>query len=204
MWWPDSPRMVIASRAEVLLPSETSTRSGLGTWGDAMPASSLHALALSPGLMTEDCDASRVPPFTGAAMQRYSWTNNRQPVFWRALPGRISTGFSAQIWSTFSPHRNKPRPRKDRQFAAHAGGDFARPLGQPFPSVRAADAVPVPEGATRRRLYRAWLRVDRARRRLRPDASADRLSRRPYRRPQGAADGADARRLRAGHARPAI
>jgi hypothetical protein len=36
---PDNPRIVIASRAEVLFPSETSTRSGLGTSVDAaMPA----------------------------------------------------------------------------------------------------------------------------------------------------------------------
>ena len=31
MWWPASPRIVIASRADVLLPSETSTRSGFAT-----------------------------------------------------------------------------------------------------------------------------------------------------------------------------
>src|SRR5438034_577985 len=32
--WPDNPRIVIASRADVLLPSESSTRSGLAAGAD--------------------------------------------------------------------------------------------------------------------------------------------------------------------------
>ena len=76
-------------------------------------------------------------------------------------------------------------------------------LGQPFPSVRAADAVSVPEGAVGRRLYRAWVRAYGFRRRVRPDPGADRLSRRPYRRPKSPADRAHRRRRGADHARHA-
>ena len=43
-------------------------------------------------------------------MQRHSWTNNRQPLFSPApLPGRYRNGVLSQTWSTFWPHRNKPR-----------------------------------------------------------------------------------------------
>jgi hypothetical protein len=35
---PDNPRIVIASRAEVLFPSETSTRSGFGSCADSAMA----------------------------------------------------------------------------------------------------------------------------------------------------------------------
>jgi hypothetical protein len=48
MWWPDKPRIVIASRAEVLEPSVTSTRSGFETCADwAMPTSFPGQAALS-------------------------------------------------------------------------------------------------------------------------------------------------------------
>lgn len=62
-----------------------------------MLASSPHARDLSSGLTIsyppEEGEGQRVSSFAGAAMQPYSWTNNRQPVFWHALPGRFSTGF---------------------------------------------------------------------------------------------------------------
>ena len=66
------------------------------------------------------------------------------------------------------------------QRVSHAVADFGGSLGQPFPSARAADAVSIPEGGARRRLYRARLRTDRLRHRLRRHATAARLHRRPF------------------------
>ena len=142
------------------------------------------------------------PRSAGAAMRRYSWTNNGLPLF---SPGPCRAVEHHGVLSRHGRYsgRTATIQRQDGRLAAHARGDFGRALGQPFPSVRAADAVPVPEGAARRRLYRARFRAHGFRRGVRPDAGADRLSRRPYRRQKSPADRAHRRRRGADHARPA-
>src|SRR3982075_3071869 len=75
---PDNPRIVIASRAEVLFPSETSTRSGFETCAESAISDHSRIISLClPNLMTHLPVAA---PSARAAMQRYSWTNNQQPV----------------------------------------------------------------------------------------------------------------------------
>src|SRR3981189_566135 len=75
---PDNPRIVIASRAEVLFPSETSTRSGFKTCVESAISDHSRIISLSlPNLFTHLPVAA---PSARAAMQRYSWTNNQQPV----------------------------------------------------------------------------------------------------------------------------
>src|SRR3981189_3736703 len=75
---PDNPRIVIASRAEVLFPSETSTRSGFKTCVESAISDHSRIISLClPNLMTHLPVAA---PSARAAMQRYSWTNNQQPV----------------------------------------------------------------------------------------------------------------------------
>ena len=73
-------------------------------------------------------------------------------------------------------HRNKLNGR----LVAHAGGDFGRPLGRHSHFFVLPMLFPFLKHW--RRLYRARLCADRFRRGLRPDAGADRVSRRPYRR----------------------
>jgi hypothetical protein len=64
---------VTASRADVLEPSETSTRSDFGTWDAAMP----DIIPGAHGFVSQFNDAFRLPArLARAAMQRYSWTNN--------------------------------------------------------------------------------------------------------------------------------
>ena len=48
-------------------------------------------------------------------MQPYSWTNNRQPVFWRALPGRSFNGvFSADMVDVLAASQQaKPAGKTD-------------------------------------------------------------------------------------------
>ncbi len=48
-------------------------------------------------------------------MQRYSWTNNRQPVFWRALPGRTFNGVfrSDMVDVLAAPQHAKPQGKTD-------------------------------------------------------------------------------------------
>jgi hypothetical protein len=52
-------------------------------------------------------EEQRISPFAGAAMRRYSWTNNRQPVFSARLAGRYLNRVLNTTWSMFSLHRNK-------------------------------------------------------------------------------------------------
>jgi hypothetical protein len=90
--------MVIVSRAEVLEPSDMSTRSGFR--GQFM---SDHRCAV-PGCLPVYCHMWR----SGAvAMQLHSWTNNRQPIciggaliYREALPGRRFDGVLKQTWPT--------------------------------------------------------------------------------------------------------
>src|SRR4051812_26690032 len=77
----------------------------------------------------------------GTAMQRYSWTNNRQTVFSPRPARAIFNG----VLDSNGRRSRRTATSEDGQLAAYAGGGFARPLGQPFPSVRAADAVSVPQ-----------------------------------------------------------
>src|SRR5580692_7708203 len=120
-----------------------------------------------------------------AAMQPYSWTNNRYGrYFGRAATSRTTTGGK-------------------RRTASHAGRDIGGPLGQPFSYFRAADAVSLFEARAQCRLYRAWLRADRLRGYLRVDPGPDRLSGRSYRRAKDSADGPLFGRRRADRSRPA-
>src|SRR6185312_12921544 len=97
-----------------------------------------------------------------------------------------------------------PEDNQGRWRISHARPDLGRPLGQPFPPPGAADAVSVPEGTARRRLYRARLCAYRVRGRLRPDPGTARLHRRPYRRAHHPAARPDPGRPRLHHARPAF
>src|SRR3982075_532121 len=75
---PDNPRIVIASRAEGVFPSETSHRSRFETCAESAISDHSRIVSLClPNLMTH---LPVAVPSARAAMQRYSWTNNQQPV----------------------------------------------------------------------------------------------------------------------------
>src|ERR1700730_17901608 len=106
---------------------------------------------------------------SGPAMRPHSWTNNGQPLFSAGPAGR-SLLFERDLFGkpvpTFPDHAaetgfsrhgrrfGRTATNEERQRATHADGDFDRALAQPLPYIRAADAVPVPESAARRRLHR--------------------------------------------------
>ena len=119
-------------------------------------------------------------------MQRYSWTNNRAAgIFGRALPGRYHNGVLIKTWSTFSPHRSKSK--SDAALRTLAGISVAHwvshfhlfVLPMLFPFLKEQLGVGYIELGFALTVFGVGVR---------PDPGADRLSRRSYRRPQGAAD----------------